>query len=241
MIVKRGDGVVEEHEFKRESNWARFLGKLRSIVIAGLVFTVPIGVTVWIIAWIFHNVDEFLQPIIQRIFGHPITGVGFGVTVVLILVVGLIATNVIGKRVVKWVEEWLEKIPISRLVYSSLRQLIKGFAEPGQTGYLRVVMVKFPTADMRAIAFLTAEQTGTDGLKYYTVFIPNSPNPATGYLQIVRSEDVTETNISIEDAFKMVVSAGRASPSNLAESVHWNGKTIGDQTPVEVIHETSRR
>ncbi|MBN1643498.1 MAG: hypothetical protein JW856_01560, partial [Dehalococcoidales bacterium] len=80
-----------------KSVWRRFLRKFRAILIAGLVVIIPLGVTIWIIIWLFNSVDNLLQPLVKLIVGHNITGVGFGVMAVLILVVGIITTNMVGK------------------------------------------------------------------------------------------------------------------------------------------------
>lgn len=202
-----------------ESLWRRFLRKFRAIVIAGLAVTVPIGITAWIIAWLFDTVDKILQPAVKAVFGRNITGVGFGVVVALILIVGAVATNVIGKRIVKWGESALERVPISRIIYVAVKQVVQGFADPGKNGYLRVVLVEFPIKGMRAIAFVTNEQTDQNGEMLYTVFIPNVPNPMTGFMEIVYARDTVPTSLTVEDAIKMVVSVGRLSPETLYDSL----------------------
>ena len=204
---------------KKPSFWNRFLKKLRDVVIAGLVVTVPIGLTIWIFAWLFTQIDQLLRPWVTKIFGHEIIGVGFGVVVALVLIVGLIATNVIGKRVVRWGESLLSKIPISRTLYEGIRQVIQSFSENDKSGFLQVVMVEYPRKGIHTIGFVTNEHVDEAGKKLVNVFIPTAPNPMTGFIQIVDESELLRTNITVEEALKMVVSAGRMSPKEVGDKM----------------------
>lgn len=201
------------------SAWSRFLRKLRTVVIAGLVVTVPIGITVWIFIWLFNTIDSLLQPVIELIFGHKITGVGFGVVIALVLIIGLIATNVLGKRIVRWAESLLAKIPISRTIYEGIRQIIQSFSTPEKSGFLQVVMVEYPRKGIHTIAFVTNEHTDEAGKKMVNVFIPNSPNPMTGFLHIFDDSEIIRTNLTVEEGLKLVVSAGRMSPKEVGDKM----------------------
>ncbi|MDP2918786.1 MAG: DUF502 domain-containing protein [Dehalococcoidia bacterium] len=209
--------------------WKWVLKKTRTIFIAGLLVTVPIGLTIWIFYWLFTNIDGWLQPLIQQVFGRPIQGVGFGIIIVLIFIVGAIMTNVVGRRIVRWSERMLGRVPIARRLYVALKEVAQSFSNPEATGFMHVVLVEFPAKGMKTIGFVTNETTDEDGRKVINVFIPTSPNPTTGFLEIVREEDIIRTSITVEDALKMVVSAGRMSPKNLGENI-----TAGKK-PTEVI------
>jgi len=202
-----------------ESLWHRFMKKFRAIVIAGLAVTVPIGLTIWIFIWLFESIDAILQPVIKLIFGNEILGVGFGVTVVLVLIVGAIATNVIGKRIVRWGESLLSRVPLTRVLYVGIKQIVQSFTEPNKTGFMQVVLIEFPAKGMKTIAFVTNEEQDKSGRKFYNVFIPTAFNPTGGFLEIVREEDMVRTNLSVEDALKMAVSGGRLSPQGLGDSL----------------------
>jgi uncharacterized membrane protein len=175
--------------------------------------------TIWIITWLFEQVDQLLQPVIQAIFGEPIVGVGFGVVVVLILLVGIIATNVIGKRIVRWGEELLGKVPVIRRLYVALKEVFQSFSNPGATAFLQVVLIDFPFRGMKTLGFITKEEVDEDGKKIINVFVPTAPNPIGGFLEIVREEDIIRTDIPVEEALKMVVSVGSMSPKGLGESL----------------------
>jgi uncharacterized membrane protein len=209
--------------------WKWALKKTRTVFIAGLLVTVPIGLTIWIFYWMFTNIDGWLQPLIQRVFGSSIPGVGFAIILALVFIIGTIMTNVVGRRIVRWGEHMLGKVPIARRLYVALKEIAQSFSNPEATGFMQVVLVEFPIKGMKTIGFITNEATDEDGRKVINVFIPTAPNPTTGFMEIAREEDIMRTNISVEDALKMVVSGGRMSPKNLAENM-----TAGKKPP-EVI------
>jgi uncharacterized membrane protein len=204
---------------KQPSFWNRFLRKFRDILIAGLVVTVPIGLTIWIFGWLFTQIDQLLRPLVTRIFGHEIIGVGFAVIVILVLVVGAITMNVIGKRIVRWTESQLSRVPIGRIIYVGIRQVIQSFSDPEKTGFMQVVMVEYPRKGIHTIGFVTNEHIDESGKKLVNVFIPTAPNPMTGFIQIVDESELLRTSITVEEALKMVVSAGRMSPKEVGDKM----------------------
>lgn len=187
--------------------------------IAGVVVVVPIGLTVWILLWIFNGVEGLLAPIVQWIFGKPVTGVGFGFTVILIFVVGAIATNVIGRRIVHWGESVLGKVPVVSRLYVAIREIFQSFSNPEKTGFMDVVLVEWPIKGMRTVGFVTNEETDKNGEKFYNVFIPTAPNPTTGFMEIVRASEIVRTNLTVEEGLKMVVSGGRMTPTSIGDTI----------------------
>jgi len=185
--------------------------KLRAQFITGIVIIVPIGAAILILRWLFLAIDSILQPLAQSLLGYTIPGLGLGITVVLIYLAGVVATNVIGRRLIRYGESLLARVPLFRYLYTGIRQILQSFATPREGGFLQVVLVEFPKQGMRAIGFLTSESRVESGEKLLNVFIPTSPNPTSGYLEVVRERDVIRTNISVDDALKMVLSAGKVS------------------------------
>jgi uncharacterized membrane protein len=108
-------------------------------------------------------------------------------------------------------------VPVVRPLYVAIKDVFRGFSAPDTTGFLQVVLVEFPTRGMRTIGFITNEVVDEDGHKVINVFIPNAPNPMTGFLEIVREGDIIRTSMSVEEAIKMVVSGGRVTPADLKE------------------------
>lgn len=201
-------------------SFLRWVGrKLRAYFLAGILVTVPLGLTVWIILWIFNGVDGFLQPLIERIFGHHIPGVGFGVTVFLIFIIGIIASNVLGRRLLRYGESWLTKVPLANYLYNGIRQIVQAFAAPDKTGFMEVVLVEFPRKGTRTLGFITNETPDESGSKLLNIFIPTSPNPTSGFLQIIEENQVIRTKLSVDEALRMVVSGGRVSPKEVSDKL----------------------
>ena len=214
-LVRRLKAMENGHKASR--GW---LGrKLRTQFLAGILIIVPLGATILILAWIFNVVDNVLQPIIGYVWGRTITGVGFGITIALIYLAGVIATNILGKRLIRYGESLLRKVPIVRYLYAGVKQILESFSEPGKTGFMQVVLIEFPRRGMKSIAFITNESHDKYGRKLLNVFIPTAPNPTSGFLEIVRENKIARTNISVEDALKMIVSAGRMSPKEINDKL----------------------
>jgi len=188
---------------------------MRRQFLTGILVVVPLGATVLILTWIFTSIDNILQPVIQLILGHPVPGVGFGITIVLIYLVGIIASNVGGKRLIQYGESLLIKIPVFRPLYSSIKQILGSFSSPGKTSLVQTVLVEFPRKGMWMIGFITNESPTQSGKVQLNIFIPTSPNPTSGFLQIVSEEEVVRTDIPVDEALKMVISAGKVSPEKI--------------------------
>lgn len=185
--------------------------KIRKQFLAGVLVIVPLGASILILIWIFTGIDNILQPIINAIIGRTIPGVGFGITVLLIYLTGLLAGNIAGKKLIRWGESMLTRLPVFRHLYNGLKQILESFSEPRQTGFMQVVLVEFPRPGLKAIGFITNELPTPSGEKRFNVFIPTAPNPTSGFLEIVREEDMVRTGIPVDEALKMVLSAGRVS------------------------------
>jgi uncharacterized membrane protein len=185
--------------------------KLRAQFLAGILVVVPIIIAILILVWLFNYIDNIAQPVAQSLLGRTIPGLGFGIMVLLIYLTGLVATSLIGKRLIRYGESLLARVPMFRYIYTSIRQIMVAFAAPRESGFVQVVLVEFPKQGMRAIGFVTSESRVESGEMLLNVFIPTSPNPTSGYLEIVKESDIIRTNISVDDALKMVLSAGKVS------------------------------
>jgi uncharacterized membrane protein len=206
---------VNDKKVSREG-WGK---TLRGQFITGLIVIVPLGASILILIWVFTSIDNILQPVINRIAGQNITGVGFGVTIILIYLAGVIARNVVGKRILRWGNSLLNRVPIFKQLYRGITQIVESFSAPDKTGFMQVVLVEFPQKGMRAIGFITNEITDKNGKKLISVLIPTAPNPTSGFLEIVKEEDVIRTQISVDAAVKMVVSAGRMMPGEVQTKI----------------------
>jgi len=190
---------------------SRVVKKLRIQFGAGILVIVPIIITILILVWLFNYIDNIAQPVANSLLGRTIPGLGLALTVLLIYLTGVVASSVMGKRLVNYIESLLARVPLFRYLYTSIKQIMVSFTTSSETKFLQVVLVEFPKKDMRVLGFVTSESRVESGEKVITVFIPTSPNPTSGYLEIVKENDIIRTNISIDDALKMVLSAGKVS------------------------------
>jgi uncharacterized membrane protein len=196
---------------RHRSFWAFIGRKIRDHLMAGILVVVPLGATILIIKWLFEWVDDILQPIIRTFLGRPIYGLGFAITFLVIYIAGVIVTYVGGHRLIAFAESLLERVPVVKQMYSGIKQILQSFTSPRETGFMEVVLVEFPRKGIRTLGFITNEEFDRSGQKLLNVFIPTAPNPTSGFLEIMREEDVLRTDIPVDDALKMIVSAGRVS------------------------------
>ena len=196
---------------RHKSFWTYIGKKVRGHLMAGILVVVPLGATLLILKWLFEWVDDILQPIIRTVLGRPIYGLGFAITLLVIYIVGVIASYVGGHRLVQFAESLVSRVPVVKQMYAGLKQILESFASPRETGFMEVVLVEFPRKGIRTLGFITNEEFDSSGQKLLNVFIPTAPNPTSGFLEIMREEDVLRTDIPVDDALKMIVSAGRVS------------------------------
>jgi uncharacterized membrane protein len=206
-------------EQSKKSFPSRVGKKLRAQFVAGILVVVPIVIAILILVWLFNYIDNIAQPVAKSLLGRTIPGLGFGIMVLLIYLTGVVATSLIGRRLIRYGESLLARVPGFRYLYTGIKQIMEAFAAPSEAGFLQVVLVEFPKKGMRVIGFVTSESCVESGEKLLTVFIPTSPNPTSGYLEIVRESDIIRTNISVDDALKMVVSAGKVSLQEVTDKL----------------------
>ena len=198
--------------------------RFRRTVMAGISVIAPIGITAWVL-WNLFNWGAGLvaRPVIKpfaTMFGDPDwynRGVGFLVTVSIIWLVGIITTNVVGRRVLTEARKAIERLPVVRTIYMPVRQLMETFtsAESG-SGFQKVVLFEYPRRELWTLGFLAGDvpmQKG--GTPAHSIFVPTAPNPTTGFMLIVPRDELRHTTLSIEEAFQMIVSAGVAVPASL--------------------------
>jgi uncharacterized membrane protein len=184
---------------------------------AGFFVTVPAIATAWLL-WIFwSSIDDFFAPLYAHIFGRPILGLGFLTAVAIILVMGIIARNVVGRRVLGWGERFLLNLPIYRLLYPSVKMLIDSFSPERRSAFKAVVLVQHPREGAYAFGFVTSEvlvETPGGKREMVTVFIPTN-NLYLGEVVVVPRQDVIHTGIGVEEGIRIIFSAGTATPPRL--------------------------
>jgi uncharacterized membrane protein len=187
------------------------------ILLTGFLVTLPIGVTIYIIIWLFELVDGLLQPIIESIFKIEIPGLGFVVTIILIYLIGLFASNIVGKRLITLGEAILDKIPVFRQLYVGVKQVVNGLSGNSidKAAFREVVLIEFPREGMQTIGFVTNEIKDKHGQKLLTVYVPTAPIPTSGYFVLVTEDKIVHTDITIDVAMQMVISSGIVSPKDI--------------------------
>lgn len=189
-----------------------FVRHFKGRFITGLFVVVPIGITIFILKFLFNFADgilgSYLDALLSAFIGSQwhIPGLGMVTGFVVIYVSGLLATNVIGTRVIRWWDYLLGRIPLVNSIYSSSKQLTQVFKE-GKSSYRRAVFVEWPRPGVRAVGFVTSEVM-RDGEKLVVVYIPTMPNPTSGFALFFPESDVHESGMTVEEAVKFVVSGG---------------------------------
>ena len=194
--------------------------RIRNIFITGLLITLPIALTYFILQFLFKNLDA-LSPVFTKILidmgapipeGFRIPALGLVITLLIVLAVGWFTTNFFGKQMINLGESLVEKIPFVRKIYKGSKQVVQSIAHADTTAFRKVVLLEFPRRGMLAIGFVTGSARGE--VQEYTredvlnVFVPTMPNPTSGFLVFAPPEDLTEIDMSIEDGIKYVVSGG---------------------------------
>ena len=196
---------------------ARLKNWLKVRFIAGFFFTVPVFATAWIL-WIFWSrVDDIFGPMYERMFGRPVPGLGFLTAVGVILLMGIVARNVVGRRVLAWGDTLLLRLPIYRRLYPSVKMLIDAFSPERRSAFKAVVLVQHPREGAFAFGFVTSEVLveGPEGKRdMVTVFIPTN-NLYLGDVTVVPRTDVLVTGMSVEEGIRIILSAGTATPARL--------------------------
>lgn len=198
---------------------------LKKIFLAGLIVLIPVIITVSAIGWFFRFIDGFLGPFFDRIIGYHIYGLGFVSAVILVLVVGTISTNVLGKRLIGFIEKFFLKIPVFKGIYTSLKQLVDAFSPENTSSFKKFVIVEYPKAGTFAFGFLTKECTiksETSGKEscLRAVYIPTN-NLYLGEIVLFKEGDVFYTDIPIQEGIKIILSGGIAAPSRIEEVKEW--------------------
>ncbi len=203
---------------KKEPAVYRLLKLFRRNFVAGILVVVPLVIAAWILWWVFSSVDNMLQPVIEAIFGREIQGLGFAIFLVLIYITGVVASNYLGKRVIRFFEALVARVPVFRQLYIGAKQVVEGLSGTGmnKAAFREVVFVEFPRQGMTTIAFVTNVIKDKNGKKYYGLYVPTAPIPTSGYFEIATEEQVIHTNISIDEGIKIVISSGMILPDKVA-------------------------
>jgi len=182
--------------------------------ITGLLVVVPVGVTVFVLKGLLGWIDNILGDLPRYVTGIKFPGLGIITLVLFILMIGMISANYFGNRIVRFWDEIMQKVPLVRGVYSTVKQVMQTFSV--KHNFHGVALVEYPRAGCFSIGFVTGDIAGgAMGLngKYQTVFVPTTPNPTAGFLLILPEAEVRHLEMSVEQGMKFIISLGLVSLS----------------------------
>ncbi len=189
--------------------------------IAGLFVTIPTLITIGVLIFLFKLIDGILGPIYDLFFGRRIAGLGFITAILLIFFVGVISTNVIGKRILAYIEQALLHIPVFKSIYIAIKQLVDAFSPQNRAAFKEFVVVEYPRKGVYAFGFLTKEcQIVKEGetKRLMAVYIPTN-NLYLGEVVLFEESCITYTNIHIDEGIKIILSGGIAAPTQIVSEM----------------------
>jgi uncharacterized membrane protein len=194
------------------------VGWLRRRFLTGLVVTVPLFITVVTLVWTFRFVDGVARPLAMFWLGREVPGLGVLLTVSVILLVGVVATNVIGRRVLQQGEKWLLTVPLFKTVYAPVKQLVTAFSPDSESGFKKVVIVDDPRRGM-VIGFLTREFTldrGAGAEQMIAVYVPTN-HLYLGDVLVFSRAQAFFPDVSVEEGVRIFLTGGMALPGDLKQ------------------------
>lgn len=194
----------------RESIKATFKRKF----IAGLFVTIPILITILVIERFFTFIDHLLEPLLLKIIGYHIPGLGFITAIMIVFFIGIISTNVFGKRLLELADRIFLKIPLFRSLYTAVKQIMDAFSPESKGAFKKFVIVEYPRQGIYAFGFLTKECRIEGGKELKAVYIPTN-NLYLGEIVLFKEEDIIYTDIPIEEGVRIILSGGIATPSEI--------------------------
>ncbi len=185
---------------------------VQKLFLTGLLVILPVGLTCFIVVWLFNTFDNLLGRFIQNWIGFRIPGLGIILTLALIFLVGLIVSNVVGKKLNHLVEKLFSSIPLVKTIYTPIRDMIRNFSGEGKQALQRVVMVEFPDKQTKSLGFVINDAVQVNNKQMVSVFVPTTPNPTNGFLMFAESAALEDVDMEVDDAIKLIVSMGSIIP-----------------------------
>jgi len=191
--------------------------KKRNYFLTGLISIFPLAITYFIINWLFiffsgpgkKIINYFFTDYNSSIIEHI---VGFILTFLFIYIVGAVISNVLGKKIYLLFEKLLAKIPLVSYIYNTIKQITDTLSISQKQAFQKVVYIEYPKEDIWTIALVTGESQDSEGVEYYQIFVPTTPNPTSGFMLFVKKENAKETQMSIDEGLKIIISGGMLAP-----------------------------
>ncbi len=214
------------------------VARLRGNFLAGLIIVAPIGLTLylvwsvvgWIDSWVWPFIPDYYQPeqLVNRIFRSEggdqinvnVRGIGVVIFLIFTILVGWIGKGILGRSMLRFGESLVERMPVVRSIYNGVKQIAETVFSQRDTSFDKACLIEYPRKGIWAIAFISTNARGevrtkiSDGDDIATVFLPTTPNPTSGFLLFLPRSDVKELDMTVEDAAKLVISAGLVYPNS---------------------------
>jgi uncharacterized membrane protein len=184
---------------------------LRNYFLSGVLIIVPLIITYLVLRFLFLTLDGLLSPLLSKLIGYNIPGVGFLATLILIFLVGLFASSVVFSRLVSFGESLFFKIPIVRTIYGPAKLLVESLTVSDKRAFKQMVLIQFPRKDIFTLGFVTKRLKFKEE-ELLAVFVPSTPTPFSGWTLLFKEEEVVPLDISVEQGIQFFVSGGIASP-----------------------------
>ena len=215
------------------------MSKLRRYFLTGFIITAPLVITLYMIWTLVEWVDSWVIPYVPAAYNPDsylsfhVPGAGFLIALLVITIVGFLTANIIGKSIVSYGEKLLAKMPIVRNLYNGLKQIFQTILSDKSDSFQQVGLLEYPRKGLWAIVFIATETKGEvdqvlkeKGHETLSIFLPTTPNPTSGFLLFVPKKDVIILEQSVEDAAKLVISAGLVTPDEMQDKL----KLIADKS-----------
>lgn len=195
---------------------------MKKYFITGLLIWIPLAITVWVLTLIVQTMDQSLLLLPQairpeRLLGIYIPGIGALLTILVVLLTGLVAANIVGQRLVRFWEALLARIPVVKSIYYSVKQISDTLFSGSGEAFRKVLLVRYPHPQAWSVAFQTGipaqEVVKQVGDELVSVFIPTAPSPVNGFFFFVKKSDTIELDMSVDEALKYIISMGVVAPA----------------------------
>ncbi len=184
---------------------------LKSKIFAGIAALFPIYLTYIVLKFLFVTLEKISAPMLKKI-EFEIPGLGILLTLILIYLLGLVVTNFLGRKIFNLGEHILTKVPIVNTIYTTLKQITDTFTKGTAETFEGAIYIQYPREGLWTMAFISGESTSEDGVPYYHLFVPTTPNPTSGFFLMIPRADTIPTGMSVEEGLKTIISGGMLAP-----------------------------
>lgn len=217
------------------SDSPRGTSRLRRYLLQGIAVIGPLGLTVFVLVWLFRRVDAILGQWLHPVLGWSAPGIGAVLLVILLVVVGWLVDRTIGSRLLRFGERLLSRVPVVRRLYAGSSRIIRAVVGDEKMAFREAVLFEYPREGLWSIGLVTGRAPSDarhlladEGV---TIYLPTAPNPASGYLIIANRKDVRRTKLTVEEVFTYVLSAGAVSTDRAAEILDTEGSVATGGPP----------